>query len=119
VLSKSFGRNNPPHKDEKAITISVLCRFWAEDGVWNGSAVDLPVSIYGKTIEQAQKHLLDAIICHLEALQEVGQLDAEIKRLQPLAEDCRVSVAQMSDDELLWKTTAKVFDHRIAAVACP
>lgn len=89
-----------------------------EDGIWNGSAVDLPVAVHGKTIEHAKRHLLDAVVGHLEALQEVGLLEQEIKRLQHLAQDCRLSIDGMPEG-LLWKTTAKVSDHRVAAAMCP
>jgi len=98
--------------------MSVLCKFWPEDGVWNGSAVDLAVAAYGKSIEQAQKNLAEAIICHFEALQEVGQLAHEAKRLQNLARDCRLSVGEMSEHRLFGRAIAKVSDHKVAVAMC-
>jgi predicted RNase H-like HicB family nuclease len=119
VLDRFFKRTPAEHSHPPVTaTINILCRFWLEDGVWNGSAVDLPVSVFGETIEQSQQHLIDAVVCHLEALQEVGRLEQEMQRLQHLAQDCRLSVDQMGEHELLWRTTATVSDHRVAA-ACP
>lgn len=122
MFTKFLRRHSPPAEKQLpriAEMIPILCRFWLEDGVWNGSAVDLPVSVYGKTIEQAQKHLVEALIAHLEALQQVGQIAPEIKRLQHLAQSYRLDVEQMSDCELFWKTTAKISDHKVAAALCP
>lgn len=38
------------------------CRFWYEDGVWNGSVSGLPVAVYGKTLEDAIRHMRNALI---------------------------------------------------------
>lgn len=116
MLNRIFRRHSSTRPQEHHISeiIPVLCKFWQEDGVWNGSGVDIPVAAFGDTIEEAKKNLLDAIICHLEALQEVNQLQQEIKRLQLLAQDCRLSVEQMSDDKLYGKATAKISDHKLA-----
>jgi hypothetical protein len=120
VLDRLFKRSSAPAQHPPVVlTIPVLCRFWSEDGVWNGSAVDLPVSVYGNDIMQAQRHMVDAIICHLEALQEVGKLDAEVERLQARAAWGSFGVDQMSECELFWKTTATVSNHKVAAAMCP
>jgi len=44
----------------------VFCRFWEENGVWNISAVNLPVAVFGKTFKQAKDRFWDAVICHLQ-----------------------------------------------------
>ena len=53
---------------EVVVQVPVLCRIWEEQGVFNGIAEDLPVAVFGKTHEEAQSYLRDAIISHLEAL---------------------------------------------------
>jgi predicted RNase H-like HicB family nuclease len=53
--------------------ISVLCKFWFEDGVWNGSAHDLPVAVFGQTIDEAKKNLGEALVSHFDALQQIGK----------------------------------------------
>ncbi len=121
MAAKLFKRFHSPAESREHHTseiIPVLCKFWAEDGVWNASAVDLAVAAYGKTIKQAQKNLADAIICHLQALQEVGELAREAQRLQNLARDCRLSIEEMSDAQLFGRATAKVSDHKVAVAMC-
>lgn len=62
--------------------IPVLCKFWEEDGVWNGIANDLPVAVFGKTFEQTRSNLLDAIISHLEAVYEGGDIERLLEELR-------------------------------------
>ena len=40
----------------------VLCKFWQEDGVWNGSAQDLPVAVFGETIELLRIFSMEAAL---------------------------------------------------------
>jgi hypothetical protein len=68
-------------------TFLILSRAWAEDGVWNVSAFDLPVAVFGTTLEEAQRHFDDAIVTHFFGLQELGKVDSTIKCLQDLAEE--------------------------------
>ncbi len=60
---------------ERQEVIPVLCRFWREDDVWNGSCVDLPVAAFGDTFEEAQDHLGEAVELHMRALARLGRLD--------------------------------------------
>jgi hypothetical protein len=75
--------------------VPVLCRFWQEDGVWNGSAHDLPIAVYGDSLEQAQGHLDEAIISHLNALEKLGKVDPVISELMRLADE-RISRNELS-----------------------
>ena len=62
--------------------IPVFCKIWEEDGVFNAVAEDLPIAVFGKTHEEAQKNLGDAILTHLEALMELRKLDEAIEHLR-------------------------------------
>jgi predicted RNase H-like HicB family nuclease len=62
--------------------ISILCRFWSEDGVWNGVAEDLPVAAFGETFEEARRDLSDALLSHLQSASELGKLPEIIYILQ-------------------------------------
>jgi len=48
-------------------SLPVLCRFWNEDGVWNGSAEDVAVAVFGQTLEEAINNLRAAVQNHFEA----------------------------------------------------
>jgi hypothetical protein len=67
---------------KQATTVNVLCKLWFEDNVWNGVAQDLPVAVFGETFEQAKANLLDAVVCHLQASSELGNLDQVLRSLQ-------------------------------------
>jgi predicted RNase H-like HicB family nuclease len=63
---------------EIVVEVPVLCRIWEEQGVFNGIAEDLPVAVFGKTLEEAQSNLRDAVISHFDALRELHKLQAEV-----------------------------------------
>jgi hypothetical protein len=106
------------HSDiDVVVEIPVLCRFWAEDGVWNGEAVDLPVAIFGETFELAQKHLFNAVISHLEALEEIGKLKETAERLRTCANQHCLSISDMRSNEPFVRFNAGIQDHRVFAIA--
>ena len=72
---------------DAAITVPVLCRFWAEDHVWNGVAEDLAVAAFGDAFEIAVSHLREAIESHLEALLEAGELSNAVAQLEERARE--------------------------------
>ena len=72
---------------ETSAPISILCRFWSEDGVWNGVAEDLPVAAFGQTFEEARSNLSDALLSHLQSASELGQLPEIIRHLQEREHD--------------------------------
>jgi len=98
------------------VEIPVLCRFSEEQGVWNGVAVDLPVAVFGHTFEEARGNLGDAIITHLEALQQVGRIDEVIESLRCRAKDYRLTVSEMGTNEPLVRFNAALEDHKILAL---
>ena len=81
-----FGREK--HRERPAeVRVSVLCKFWQEDDVWNATAEHLPVAAYGNTFEEARRHLADAIVNHLQSVTEAGRIEELIKYLNRRAED--------------------------------
>lgn len=72
---------------ERQEVIPVLCRFWREDNVWNGSCTDLPVAAFGTTFEEAQEHLGEAIVSHVQALARIGKLAETAERLRARSRD--------------------------------
>ena len=72
---------------ETYASISILCRFWSEDGVWNGVAEDLPVAAFGQTFEEARRNLSDALLSHLQSASELGKLSEIIRILQQREHD--------------------------------
>ena len=63
------------------LELSILCRFWEEDGLWNGIAVNLPIAVFGDTFEESLSNMRDAVESHVEAVVEAGPSD-ELQRLQ-------------------------------------
>jgi predicted RNase H-like HicB family nuclease len=97
----------------EVIEVPVLCRFWMEDGVWNGEAVDLPVAVYGDTFEQARQHLGDAIVEHLSAVQQVGNITATIHVLRSRMNEA-LSMAEFPRDNAMMRMSATFRDNRVA-----
>lgn len=67
--------------------VPILCKFWPEDGVWNGVTEDLSVAVFGFTYEEASENLRQAIECHMEAAVETGSIGALIAHLQERAKE--------------------------------
>ncbi len=82
--------------------VPVLCKLWFQDGVWNGSAHDLPIAVFGKTIDEARKNLGAALVSHFHALQEIGKTAEVIRELCRVAGE-RLSFDEMANNELYWK----------------
>jgi hypothetical protein len=106
-----LGRFSGPAASRPAASrdeVPVLCRLWRHQGEWSAAAVDLPVAVSACGIEEAQKHLLEAIVCRLHAFDRTGQLESEVERLKHIARECKMTVEQMSDCELLWRAIARL-----------
>ena len=82
-------------KKKGKVKVPVLCRFWQEDGVWNGSAHDLPIAVCGDSLKEAQSNLDDAIISHLNSLERLGRIDPVINELMRLADE-RISRTELA-----------------------
>ncbi len=116
VLEKLLGKKK---KDDisDVLEIPVLARLWREDDVWNGEAVDLPVAIFGDTFEDAVSHLQDAVMSHLEALQEIGKLEETAHILRACARNHRVSLDEMGSNQPFVKFNAGLQDHKLVCIA--
>jgi predicted RNase H-like HicB family nuclease len=72
----------PPHAD-----VPILVRFWQEDGVWNASAFDLAVAVFGDTFEEARSNFEVALDSHFALLVDMGRAVATVRRLKRIAKD--------------------------------
>lgn len=72
------------HKPNREIRVTVLVKFWQEDDVWNASAMDLPVAVFGESFEKARSNFEDAIISHFETLCELGRIEKTMDHLKRL-----------------------------------
>ncbi len=114
--SKSSGRGTGAHNTEDSVAIPILCKFWSEDGVWNGVAEPLPVAVFGETFEEAKDNLRNAIAAHLEAVREVGDLDTTVKNLLRSAKDF-LSVQDIPTGRTYARIEARVTGDRVCAFA--
>ena len=94
----------------------MLCKAWQEDGVWNATAEDLPVAVFGHTFEQARHNLHEAILSHLEAAQESGMLERVARQLRQRALEHSFTMAEMPSDHVMMKMRAAVQDHKVVAL---
>lgn len=100
----------------QVIEIPILCKFWMEDGVWNGEAVHLPVVVFGHTLEEAQKNLYDALLTHLDAEQQIGSIWKTIEYLRICAKERCLSLEEMAPNRLLGRFNAALQDERVMAL---
>lgn len=96
--------------------IPVFCKIWEEQGIFNGIAEDLPIAVFGHTHEEAQKHLSDAIISHLEALKELGKLDETVERLRSRSREICFSPQELPPNEAFFRFSAAIHDSHIFAL---
>ncbi len=101
---------------EIAVEIPVLCRIWEEQGVFNGIAEDLPVAVFGKTHEEAQSNLRDAVLSHLEALMELHKLEPVVEHLRSQARDIHFSPREIPRDQSFFRFSAAIHDSHILAL---
>lgn len=101
---------------EIVVEIPVLCRIWEEQGVFNGVAEDLPVAVFGKTYEEAQNNLRDAIISHLEALRELDKLQPVVEHLRRQARETHFSPGELPRDQSFFRFSAAIHDSHILAL---
>lgn len=75
--------------EARVTTIPVLCRFWKEGNVWNGTAEDLAVAVFGKTFEEATANLREALQSHLDSAFETGLIAPMLAQLEERAKHLR------------------------------
>ena len=110
----AFLRKKEP--SEIVVEIPVLCRIWEEQGVFNGVAEDLPVAVFGKTHEEAQNNLRDAILSHLEALRELHQLQPVVEHLRNQARETQFSPRELPRDQSVFRFSAAIHDSQILSL---
>ena len=116
VLDKIFGE----HKGDSAapvLEIPVLLRLWQEDKVWNGKAADLPIAVFGETFEATVGNLHDAVLSHLEALQEIGKLEETAHILRACARNHRVTLDEMGSNQPFVRFNAGLQNHKVVCIA--
>jgi len=101
---------------ETAVEIPVLCKVWEEDGVFNGIAQDLAVAAFGNTYEEASSNLGEAIIAHLQALQDLGKLDEVIEQLRDRSREVCLTPQSFPRNEAVYLFSAAKHDSEIFAL---
>ena len=98
-------------------SVSLLCKFWFEDGVWNGITEDLAVAVFENTFEEAMANLRSAIKSHMEALIEAGEVKDLVPQLEQRAKDYGfLSLEKMSPDSPLVKMSVVMKNGELVAV---
>ena len=110
-----FGRKKID-QTEQTIVVPVLCRFWQEDGVWNGNAEHLAVAIFGKTFEEAQKNLQAAIVEHIKCWVDAGKEEQLISQLREQAHE-HVTVNEIPHNSPVVNISVGLSDHHVVAIA--
>jgi predicted RNase H-like HicB family nuclease len=116
LVSKLFGRGASVSKTEHSVAVPILCKFWSEDGVWNGVAEHLPVAVFGETFEAAKDNLRSAIGAHLETVRELDDLDSTTETLLRDAKDF-LSVQDIPSGLIYARIDARVTGDHVCAFA--
>ncbi len=99
-----------------SIEIPVLCKFWQEENIWNGIAEDLPVAVFGATFEDVQRNMRDAILTHLDALQQFDRLMDTVKLLRKKSRERYLSEMDIPLNQTLMRMSATLYDNRVLAL---
>lgn len=99
-----------------SVEIPVLCKFWQEQDVWNGVTEDLPIVVYGATFEEARQNMSNAIITHLESLQELKCLEKTIEFLRDRSKQWCLSEDDMPLNQPLIRMSATLQNRQILAL---
>ncbi|MFQ5925897.1 MAG: type II toxin-antitoxin system HicB family antitoxin [Terriglobia bacterium] len=102
---------------DTSVAVPILCKFWFEDGVWNGVAADLAVAAFGSSFEEAMANLRTAIGSHLESVIEAGNVTALITHLQERAREYGfLSLDEISPSSPLVKMLVAMKNQELVAV---
>jgi len=68
----------PTHAVELRIvpSVSVECKFWFQDGVWNGTAEPLSITVQAGSFEEAKSEMASAVGEHIDQL--LHKTDAKV-----------------------------------------
>jgi predicted RNase H-like HicB family nuclease len=84
---KNYGNRKTKQQAPPHVDVPILVRFWPEDDVWNGSALDLGVAVCGETFEEARDNFDEALKCHFALLTKMGRAEETVERLRIAALD--------------------------------
>lgn len=100
-----------------SVAVPILCRFWLEDGVWNGTAEDMAVAAFGDSFEEAMANLRTGIESHLESIIEAGEIEDVIGHLQQRAREYGfLSLDDISPSTPLVKMLVAIKNRELVAV---
>lgn len=116
LVSKLFSDGASVSKSEHSVAVPILCKFWSEDGMWNGVAEHIPVAVFGETFEAAKDNLRIAIGAHLETVRELGDLDPTLESLLHDAKDF-FSVQDIPTGLTYARLEARVTDDQVCIYA--
>ncbi len=103
--------------EQNGVAIPILCRFWFEDGVWNGTAEDMAVAVFGSTFEEAMSNMRAAVGSHIESVMEAGEIEDLIRHLQERAKEYGfLSLDELSPSSPLVKMLVAIRDREVIAV---
>jgi len=98
-----------------SVSVPILCKFWHEDGVWNGVAEDLPVAVFGATFEEAKENMRSAIESHIESVLEAGDVTSLIRHLQERSREY-LPVDEISPGSSIVKMLVAMKNQEVVAV---
>jgi hypothetical protein len=96
--------------------IPILCKFWHEEGVWNGTAEDLAVAVFGETYDQAIEHMRDALVSHFRTLEKARELESTLAKLERAGKR-HWAVNEIPEHNSFMKMVAAVRDSKVLHVA--
>lgn len=93
--------------------IALFARIWEEDGVWNISGIDLPVAVFGDSLEEAKTHFKEAVVAHMDALIELNLIESVLAELHEKHQKCR-PVDCLPNEQPIIKLTGRMRDQHFA-----
>ena len=88
-------------------TVTLVVKFWEEDGVWNAAAEDLPVAVYADSLTNALAKVREAVLEHVNLSHELGFSKELIQHLHDAAAS-KHAVEDVEPGELLGRVVARL-----------
>ena len=100
-----------------SVAVPVLCRFWFEDGVWNGTAEDTAVAVFGSSFEEAMANMRAALESHIQSIIEAGEIGELVQHLRQRAKEYGfLALEEMSPGSPLVKMSVAIRNRELVAV---
>lgn len=84
---KLFGRRTRTQQSPAHTGVPILVRLWQEDDVWNASAFDIPVVVFGHSFNEVRENFEEALDSHFDLLIEMGRARSTIEKLRRIADE--------------------------------